>query len=96
MGGLSAMAIELPKNIRDQAVASIQRYAEAETGERMGNIAASAWLGYFLEEIGPVIYNKAVADVQGRLQTVVNEVDIDHHEEAFAYWHRRSKSGKGR
>ena len=33
----------------------------------IGNIAAGGLLGFFLEEIGPVIYNKAVADVQERL-----------------------------
>lgn len=90
------MTIEIPKELRDQAIASIERYFEAEMGERIGNIAAADLLGFFVEEIGPVIYNKAVADAQGRMQTVANELDIDIHEEAFAYWHRRNKSGKGR
>ena len=90
------MTIEIPKELRDQCVASVQRFFEAEMGERIGSLVAADLFNFFVEEIGPVIYNKAVADVQGRLQTVVNEIDIDHHEEALAYWHRRSKSGKGR
>ena len=51
------MTIELSKSARQQAVASIERYVEENFDERMGNIAASALLGFFLEEIGPSIYN---------------------------------------
>ena len=43
--------------------------------EPIGNIAAGALLGFFLEEIAPVIYNRAVADVQERLQARVAELD---------------------
>ena len=50
------MTIELSKSARQQAVASIERYVEENFDERMGNIAASALLGFFLEEIGPSIY----------------------------------------
>lgn len=88
------MAIEISKEFRDQAISSIERYFDAEMNERIGNIAAADLLNFFMEEIGPVIYNKAVADAQARMQTVANELDIDIHEEAFAYWHRRNKSGK--
>ncbi len=90
------MTIELTKEVRDQAIASIQRYFDAEMDEGIGNVAAGGLLGFFLEEIGPVIYNQAVADVQERMQARVTELDIDIHEEAFAYWHRRNKTGKGR
>ena len=88
------MAIEISKELRDQAVSSIERYFDAEMNERIGNIAAADLLNFFMEEIGPVIYNKGVADAQARMQTVANELDIDIHEEAFAYWHRRTKGGK--
>ena len=90
------MAIELPKEVRDQAVASIQRYMEAESGERMGNRAASALRGYFLEEIAPVVYNQAVTEVQERLQARVAEIDIDVFESPFGYWAAREKAAKKR
>ena len=61
------MAIELSKQARAQAIASIERWFQQERDERIGNIAASALLGYFVQEIGPSIYNLAVADVQERL-----------------------------
>ncbi len=88
------MTIEIPKDARDQAIASIQRYFEANMDERIGNIAAGGLLGFFLEEIGPVVYNQAVAEVQERLQMRISELDIEVHEEAFSYWRKREKTGK--
>lgn len=90
------MAIELPKGTRDEAIASIQRYFEANMDERIGNIAAGGLLGFFLEEIAPVVYNQAVADVQERLQARVSEIDIEVHEDAFTYWHKRERPTKGK
>lgn len=88
------MSIEIPKEARAQAIASIQRYFDANMDERIGNIAAGSLLGFFLEEIAPVVYNQAVAEVQERLQARVAELDIDVHEEAFGYWRLREKAGK--
>jgi uncharacterized protein (DUF2164 family) len=73
------MAIELDKELRKQAIASIERYFEENMEERIGNLQAGALLGFFLEEIGPAVYNRAVADVQERLQLRVAEVDLECH-----------------
>jgi uncharacterized protein (DUF2164 family) len=64
--------------------------------EKIGNIAAGGLLGFFLEEIGPSIFNKAVADVQERLQARVAEVDIEVHEHEFGYWQKFDRKAKGR
>jgi uncharacterized protein (DUF2164 family) len=90
------MTIELPKEIRAEAVASIERYFRENMDEKIGNIAAGALLGYFLEELGPLIYNKAVADVQERLQIRISELDIDHHEDEFQYWRKFDRQKKGK
>jgi len=90
------MAIELPKEAREQAIASIQRYFEEHMDGKIGNLAASGLLGFLLEEIGPSIYNKAVADVQERLMQRVQEVDIDVHEDEFTYWRKYDRPSKGR
>lgn len=83
------MSIELERAEREQAIASLQRYLEAELDERVGNVAAGALLGFFLEEIAPLVYNQAVAQVQERLSQRVAEVDVEVHEDAFQYWRRR-------
>lgn len=63
---------------------------------RQGNIAAGALLGFFLEEIGPSVYNKGVADAQERLQQRVLELDYEVHQEEFDYWRKYGKERKGR
>ena len=90
------MTIELTKEARTEAIAAIERYFLENMEERIGNIAASALLSYFLEEIGPVIYNKAVADAQERLQARVLELDIEIYEEGFQYWKKQPKAGRAR
>jgi uncharacterized protein (DUF2164 family) len=93
------MPIELPREARDQAVASIERYFAENFEQRIGNIAAGGLLGFFLEELAPLIYNQAVNDAQERIGIRVQELDIELHEEPFEYWKRRAKvspGGKGR
>ncbi|MEO6293535.1 MAG: DUF2164 domain-containing protein [Burkholderiaceae bacterium] len=90
------MSIDIPKEDRTQAIASIERYFRENMDDKIGNIAAGALLGFFLEEIGPLVYNKAVADVQERLQARISEVDIDIHEDAFQYWRKYDKLKKSK
>ena len=82
------MAIELTNATRQTAIASIQRYFQQHMDEPIGNITAGALLGFFLEEIGPLVYNQAVADVQERLLARVQEVDLEVHQDAFQYWRK--------
>jgi uncharacterized protein (DUF2164 family) len=88
------MTIELPREARAEAIASIERYFSEELDQRIGNIAAGALLGFFLEEIGPLVYNQAVTQVQERLQARVQELDIEFNEDAFRYWRRRQAPPK--
>ena len=88
------MDIELSKEDRALAIASVERYFKEHFAEqfehRLGNIQAGALLNFFLEEVGPCVYNQAVTEVQDRLQLRVSEVDIECHADAFGYWQRRA------
>lgn len=84
------MSIELTPESREEAITSLQQYAETMMDEPLGNIEAAGLLEFFLEEIGPSVYNKAVADVQERMQSRVAELDLDVNQEEFAYWRRRA------
>jgi uncharacterized protein (DUF2164 family) len=90
------MTIEISKEVRAQAVTSIERWFRENMDEPVGNITAGALLGFFIEEVGPLIYNKAVLDVQERLQAQIGELDIEVHEEPFEYWRKfdRKRGGK--
>ena len=85
------MTIELSKEDRVQAVASIERYFRENMEEKIGNIAAGGLLGFFLEEVGPSIYNKGVSDAQERLQARVSELDFEVHEDECAFWQKYDK-----
>ena len=43
------MPLELPKDVRAEALASLERYLEAHFEHRVGNIAAAALLNFFIE-----------------------------------------------
>jgi uncharacterized protein (DUF2164 family) len=90
------MTIELTKEDRTQAIASIERYFRENMEEKIGNVAAGGLLGFFLEEIGPAIYNKAVADVQEKLQARLSELDFEVHQDEFTYWRKFDKARKAK
>lgn len=90
------MTIELDKEIRSEAIRSIERYFQEHMEERIGNVAAGALLNFFVEEVGPAIYNQAVAEVQERLQARIAELDIEVHEEPFQFWRRYDAQRRGR
>ena len=85
------MPIELDRDVREEAVQSIRRYFNEHMEERIGNIQAGALLSFFLEEIGPVVYNLAVQEAQERLHTRVAELDYECHQEPFGYWQKFDK-----
>jgi uncharacterized protein (DUF2164 family) len=88
------MPIELSKQARTDAIASVERYFRENMEERIGNIAAGALLNFFVEEIGPSIYNQAVADVQEKMQMRIAELDLEVHEDEFQYWRKFDKARK--
>lgn len=90
------MNIEIPDDARKRAITSIERYFDENMEERIGNVAAGALLGFFLEEIAPLVYNRAVSDVQERLQMRVMEVDIELHVDEFDYWRKYDQARKRR
>jgi uncharacterized protein (DUF2164 family) len=82
------MKVELTKQARAAAVASVQRYFEENFPEPIGNLPAGLLLDFFVEEVGPVIYNKAIADAQGRMQQHVVDLNGELFGDEFQYWPR--------
>ena len=80
--------LELSKQETADAVASLRRYCD-ENLEPIGELAGSLLLGYFLEEIGPLIYNRAVADAQARLASLTADLSGDLWTEPMGYWPRQ-------
>jgi uncharacterized protein (DUF2164 family) len=80
------MPIELSKQARADAIASLQRYFEENLPEPIGDLPASLLLSYVLEEIGPAIYNQAISDAQARLQQRVSDLSGELYADEFQYW----------
>lgn len=81
-------AIQLTKQQRADAIDSIQRYFEENLPEPIGEMPAGALLDFFLEEIGAVVYNRAVADAQARMTVRVEDLGGELHAPEFGYWQR--------
>lgn len=85
------MTIEISSDATNAAIGSIQRYFKENMDEPIGSLEAGSLLAFFLKEIGPVVYNKAVSDAQARLQERVGELDVEVYEEEFSYWAKGRK-----
>ncbi len=83
--------IELSKEDRAQAIASIERYFLENFEQKIGNISAGALLGFVLEEIGPSIYNRGVSDAQERLLSRLEDLTYEVREDEFQYWQKFRK-----
>ena len=80
------MGIKVPRETELRLVKSIKRWLREQTGEEVGDLKAGLYLDFCLREIGPSIYNQAVADVQGLMTVKVADLDGECHEPEFAYW----------
>jgi uncharacterized protein (DUF2164 family) len=83
------MPIELSKETRDRAVASIKRFASEELDVEMGDLKAALVLDYVLREIAPSVYNQAVADAAKHLATRVEEMSGSVFVPEFGYWRKK-------
>lgn len=90
------MTIEISREASKTAMASIERYFRENMEEPIGNVTAAALLRFFLEELGPLVYNKAVAEAQERMQARVLELDIEIHEDEFPYWRKLDRQRKSK
>lgn len=89
------VTFELTKQQRTAAIASMQRYFE-ENLDPIGDMPAGLLLNFFLEEIGPVIYNQAIADAQTRLTQRVSDLNGELFADEFQFWPRADAKRKSR
>jgi uncharacterized protein (DUF2164 family) len=83
------MTIKLDPAAQARFLASIKRYFVENLDDDIGDLKASLLLEFVLREIGPSIYNRAVADAQARLQDAVVELDSSCYEADLGYWNRK-------
>ena len=82
------MAIRIPPETRTRLIASIKRYADENLDGEIGDLKAGLLLDYCLKEIGPAVYNQAIADAQSYFTGRVADLEGVCHEEELGYWPR--------
>jgi len=89
------MPITLPTDIRSRAVAAIREYLEEhlDATEPVGDLRAGLLLDYFLVEIGPCIYNRAIGDASAYLVERIGDLEGACFEPEFPGWTDRQAGG---
>ena len=83
------MRIKLSREVEQRLVASIKRYYQEEAGEEIGDLKARLLLDFCVREVGPCIYNQAIADAQARMMNMVSDLEGECFEPEFDYWRSR-------
>jgi uncharacterized protein (DUF2164 family) len=80
------MAIELSPETTKRLHDSLKRYFAERLDQDIGDLKAGGLLTYVLKEIGPTIYNRAIADAQTYLQERLVDLEAVCYEKEFTYW----------
>ena len=80
------MSIVLPKDKEARIMESIKQYFKENLENEIGDLKASLLLDYFMNEIGPVIYNQAIIDAQTFMTEKINDLDSSCYHPEFMYW----------
>jgi uncharacterized protein (DUF2164 family) len=90
------VSIDIPKEARESAIASVKRYFDENMPEPIGDLPAGLLLNFFLEEVGPLIYNGAIADAQRRMEQRVADLSGEIYADEFQYWPNVERKRKSR
>ncbi len=80
------MTITLSDDTTKQLRASIKRYFAENLDQDIGDLKADLLLDFALREIGPSIYNQAIADAQAYFQARVVDLEGVCYQKEFTYW----------
>lgn len=85
-------SIVISDEARKQAVASIRRYFAESLDDEIGELKAILVLDYFLAELGPTIYNQAIADARGFFEERAADLGAICYHAEFPFWVKAKRS----
>ena len=80
------MTIKLKAETQARFIVSIRRYFAENLDDDIGDLKASLFLEFCVREIGPSIYNQAIADAQRFIQEKAADLGGNRYEAEFDYW----------
>ena len=83
------MSITLEPATRDYLLGSSKRFFEEELDEPIGDLKAGRVLEFALKEIGPSVYNQAMADAKDWFQEKAAELGDARYQAEFDFWKKR-------
>jgi len=83
------VTIKLEPRTKERFLDSIRRYFAEQLDDDIGELKAELVLEFVMKEMGPTIYNRAVADAQTRVQHLVSELDTACYEPDLGYWSKK-------
>ena len=80
------MSIKMQKEVEKYLIGSIKRFFTEKMDDDIGDLKASLVLDFCVREIGPSIYNQAIADAQAYFQDKASDLGGVRYEAEFDYW----------
>jgi uncharacterized protein (DUF2164 family) len=84
--------MKLEKDTERYLLNSIKRFFDEEMEISVGDLKAAQILDFFTGELGPSIYNQAIADAQAYFVDKTSDLAGIHNEAEFNYWRIRKQS----
>jgi uncharacterized protein (DUF2164 family) len=81
--------VKIDKDAELYLLGSIKRFFAEELDTDIGDLKAMRVLDYFVQEIGPSVYNQAIADAQTYFSEKVSDLSGVSYEPEFDFWKRR-------
>ena len=76
--------------------ASIKKFLSEQLDEDAGDLKATLFLDFCLQEIAPSVYNRAITDAQAYFTGRVQDLEGVCYEAEFGYWVSNRRQGGGR
>ena len=83
------MTIKLQKDAERYLVGSIKRFFAENLESEIGDLKAALVLDFCIREIGPSIYNQAIADAQAYVQEKAADLGGARFEAEFDFWKQK-------
>ena len=80
------MTIKIETKTEKYLTDSIKRFFSEELDDDIGDLKAMRVLDFFVKEIGPSIYNQAIADAQAYFQEKTSDLGGERYEPEFSFW----------